>query len=155
VDTFPLFDRVVMAVLDLSDRVYVVLESVVPTLHGGARLIQLLDSLNFPRDRQRVVLNRYSAGFIGNLKPADAAMRLGRDVDHIIPYEKKVVINMNLGSPYILRPAWFSRFHRAVNRVVDEVEGLGPQPALPRKRKKSAQPPIDGVLNSLTPEVTT
>src|SRR5205807_2474177 len=82
VDTFPMLDQVMMAVLDLSDRAYIVLESVVPTVLGVANLVQLLDSLGLPRERQRVILNRYT-GSSDNLKPDDVAHRLGRDVDYV------------------------------------------------------------------------
>jgi pilus assembly protein CpaE len=155
VDTFPLFDRVVMAVLDLSERTYVVLESVVPTLVGGAKMIQLLDSLNYHRDRQRVVLNRYSNRFVGNLKPADVAARLGREVDHVVPYEKQVVIAMNMGNPYILHSRWFSRFHRAINRIANEVAELGQMPSTVRETAGPARPPVDGAVNITPAEVTT
>src|ERR1043166_2361056 len=69
VDSFPLLDRLMMAVLDLSDRVYVVVEGMVPTVLGGVKLCQLLDSLAIPRDKQRIVLNRY-ARFSGSLPPS-------------------------------------------------------------------------------------
>ena len=45
VDSFPLLDRVMMAVLDLSDRVDFVLEGVVPALLGGGKLLRLLNNL--------------------------------------------------------------------------------------------------------------
>ena len=48
VDSFPLLDRVMMVVLDLSDQTYIVLESMVPTVLGIARLLKLLDSLSIP-----------------------------------------------------------------------------------------------------------
>ena len=32
IDTFPMFDRTVMTILDLCDRSYIVVENVVPTL---------------------------------------------------------------------------------------------------------------------------
>ena len=39
VDTFPMLDRAIVAVLDLSDRAYVVLENVVPTVLGAVKLV--------------------------------------------------------------------------------------------------------------------
>jgi pilus assembly protein CpaE len=88
VDSFPLLDRVMMAVLDLSDRAFVVLESVVPTVLGAVKLLRLLDDLGFPRERQRVVLNRH-ATIPGGLSPGDVADRLGRKVDFVVPYQKQ------------------------------------------------------------------
>ena len=48
VDTFPLFDAVVMSVVDASDVAYIVLENVVPTLLGATKLLSLLDSDRIP-----------------------------------------------------------------------------------------------------------
>lgn len=125
VDTFPMLDQVMMAVLDLSDRAYVVLESVVPTVLGAAKLIKLLDNLGFPRDRQRIVLNRYT-GSTDNLKPADVAMRLGRDVDHIVPNQRKLAIAANIGKPYILSATRWWGFGRAIHELIGEIETIRP-----------------------------
>ncbi len=124
VDSYPLLDRVMMSVLDLCDRAYLVGESVVPTVLGLAKLVKLLDNLGFPADRQRVVLNRYT-GSTGNLKATDVAQRLGRPVDHVLPYQKQVVVATNLGRPYILGASrFFSGFARGVDRIVGEIEHL-------------------------------
>jgi pilus assembly protein CpaE len=121
VDSFPLVDRIMMAVLDLSDRVYVVVEAMVPTVLGGVKLCQLLDSLGIPRDRQRVVLNRY-ARFAGNLRPADVAERLGRDIDYVVPFAKKQLAATNLGRPLILQVGrWFSSFGKVMHQMVDDI----------------------------------
>ena len=104
VDTFPMLDRAMVAVLDLSDRAYVVLENVVPTLLGGVKFVEALQGLGVSRERQRIVLNRHTS-LPGSVTPADAAERLGRDVDHVIPFDKAVVVAANTGEPCILRPA--------------------------------------------------
>ncbi len=49
VDTFPMLDRAIVAVLDLSDRAYVVLENVVPTVLGGVKFLQVLRAWASPR----------------------------------------------------------------------------------------------------------
>ncbi|HLJ19639.1 MAG TPA: AAA family ATPase, partial [Stellaceae bacterium] len=138
VDSFPLLDRVMIAALDLSDRAYLVLESVVPTVLGAAKLIAVLDSLGLRRERLRVILNRYSR-FAGNLPPADVAARLNRDVDHVFPYEKQLLVASNLGKPYILNSRrWFNPFARAVDEVVTDIENLA------RGAHKSAAPAKGG-----------
>jgi pilus assembly protein CpaE len=121
VDTFPMLDRVVMAVLDLSDRVYIVLENVVPTLLSGVKLIELLDGMGYDASRQRVVLNRYSTS-AGNLKAGDVAMQLGRDVDHVVPYHRHVILSANTGRPYVLRAGRFSRLGRSTRALIRGVE---------------------------------
>ncbi len=132
VDTFPSVDRVAMAVLDLSDLVYIVLESVVPTLLGGAKLLNLLNSLAVPVERQRIVLNRVQR-LGGNPRPIEAAERLGRPVDHVLRYDHRIVAAANLGEPYILSAGRFSACRRDLLPVVREVEQLtGAVPAVER-----------------------
>lgn len=127
VDSFPLVDRIMMAVLDLSDRIYIVVEAMVPTVLGGVKLCQLLDSLGISRDKQRVVLNRY-ARFAGNLHPTDVAQRLGREVDYIVPFAKKQLAATNLGRPLILHVGrWFSSFGRVMHQMVDDVAAMREQ----------------------------
>ncbi len=124
VDSFPLVDRVMMAVLDLSDRVLIVLENMVPTVLGGVKLCALLDSLGVVRDKQRIVLNRY-ARFAGHLRPTDVAERLGREIDYVVPFNKKQLAATNLGQPLILHAGrWFSSFGRVAHRLVDDVAAI-------------------------------
>ncbi len=120
VDTFPMFDGVAMAVVDSCDQAYVVLENVVPTLLGIAKLLTLLDAVGFPRNRQRIVINRY-VRHSGCLKPSDVALRLGRDVDHVVPYSRGLIAAANLGRPYVGRGWALSRCASRLNEIVDEV----------------------------------
>ena len=141
VDTFPLLDRVMMSVLDMSDRTYLVLESVVPTILGAVQLMAVLDGLGLPRDRQRVVLNRYST-FGGNIKPEGVALRLGRAVDHVIPYEKKLLIAANVGIPYVLTAGrFFSAFPRQCLSWSRMSSRCGSPPSCPRHPRKIRSPP--------------
>jgi pilus assembly protein CpaE len=121
VDSFPLLDCVMMAVLDLSDRVYIVLESVVPTLLGGVKLLHLLEGLGVKPEKQRVILNRYSR-FAGNLTPADVEDRLGRKVNYLIPYQKKLLIAGNLGDPLIRTASTWYGWGLAMHRMIGEMK---------------------------------
>jgi pilus assembly protein CpaE len=124
VDTFPVFDRIVMALLDLADRAYLTFENVVPTLLGAVKFIELLNSLSYAAERQRIVLNRYTTSS-GNPSRRDVAERLGRSVDHVVPFDRRIVAAANSGKPFALRSTrWFAT-GRALNRLVVEVEELG------------------------------
>jgi pilus assembly protein CpaE len=150
VDSFPMLDRVIMAVLDLSDRAYVVLESVVPTLMGGAKFLKLLADLGIPRERVRVILNRYM-NFPGNLKPGDVARYLGREVDHVVPYNKAIVVAANLGRPYILGARRFFGAGRAIARIVDELsdQSISAASALLAERNGNAEEATDIDMQTL------
>lgn len=124
VDTFPMLDRVMMAVLDLSDRSYIVIENVVPTILSGAKLVELLDELNFDASKQRLVINRYSSR-AGNLKPDDVKRRLGREVDHVLPFHIKVQAAANTGRPYVMTANRFTTLARRIRGLIDEIERLG------------------------------
>jgi pilus assembly protein CpaE len=123
VDTFPLLDRVVVAVLDLSERAYIVTENVVPTLLGAAKLIELLGNLGFPVERQKLVLNRYTS-VSGGLKPLDVANRLNRPVDFVLPYDKRVVVAANTGRPYGAKPSRYFGFGPPLVAVAQDIESL-------------------------------
>lgn len=122
VDTFPLLDRVVVAILDLSDRLYLVVENVVPTLIGARSMIGLLGELGVATDRLRLVLNRYSTRG-GSLKPHEVAMELGVPVAHVIPWHTAAIVAANTGVPYMLRRSWFGP-SSATARLVDDLASV-------------------------------
>ncbi len=122
VDTFPILDGMVLSLLDISDLVYVVVQGTVPTLVGAARFLSVLDAVGLPRERQRLVLNRNHASFMGNLSPADIQQRLGRPLDYVFPYQKRLLASMNTGRPYILNSMRFFGFGKEMSSLVDEIE---------------------------------
>ncbi|MEE2938562.1 MAG: AAA family ATPase [Planctomycetota bacterium] len=124
VDTFPMFDQVVIAALDLSDRVYVVLENVIPTLLGGVKLLSVLERIGYPAQRQSIILNREQR-VAGSLSVDDVAERMNRDIDHLLPFDKKVMSAANCGVPIAMSAIRFSTFSRALERLADDVAGLG------------------------------
>ncbi len=129
VDTFPMFDRVVIATLDLSDHAYVVLENVLPTLLGGIKLLEVLDRIGFPATRQSVILNRYQR-VTGSLSIDDVATQMGRRIDHVLPFEKRVMMAANVGDPIALRPARFNAFSRELQALIGDVERTANRPLM-------------------------
>ena len=122
VDTFPMFDQVVIAALDLSDRVFVVLENVVPTLLGGVKLLSVLERIGYPAERQALILNRQQR-VTGGLSIDDVADRMQRNIDHVLPFDKKVMAAANCGVPIAMAPIRFSAFSRSLERLADDVAG--------------------------------
>jgi len=127
VDTFPMLDRAIVAVLDLSDRAYVVVENVVPTVIGAVKLLGILRSLGLSQERLRIVLNRYTT-LPGSVNPADVATRMGHAVDHVIPFDKGIVVAANTGEPYILRPRRFFGCGRQLRQLVDDIDAMTETP---------------------------
>jgi pilus assembly protein CpaE len=122
VDTFPMLDSVVMAILDASDLVLLIVQGTAPGVVGAARFLPVLEGLGFPASRQRVVLNRSYKRFVGDLTRGDIESRLKRDVDVEVPYEKQILVSMNSGTPRILSAGRWNRFGRAVTRLVDIID---------------------------------
>jgi pilus assembly protein CpaE len=123
VDTFPLLDSVVMAALDASDLVYLVLQGTAPGVTGMARLLPVLEGLGFPAGVQRVVLSRNHKRFLGDLTVSDVEARLGRPVDVVVPYERRVLVSMNTGHPVVLTASWWTRFARAAAAIANDIQG--------------------------------
>jgi pilus assembly protein CpaE len=125
VDTFPLLDSLMLSLLDVADLVYVVMQGTVPNLVGSVKYLSVLDSLQLPRERQRLVLNQNYSRFPGNLTPEDIEKRLGRQIDYVFPYQKRLLMAMNSGVPYILKSIRLFGFGREMSALVDEIEDLG------------------------------
>lgn len=125
VDTFPLFDRVVVAVLDLSDRTYVVVENVVPTVIGATKMLKVLNDINFPQDRLRVVLNRMTS-IAGGLSAEDIAARLDCEIHAALPYDKNIIAAANIGQPFVMNTDGFfgswNRFGKEFRALVAELD---------------------------------
>lgn len=128
VDTYPMLDSVIMAALDLSDLVYVVFHATVPSVVGNVHFLEVLKKVGVSEARQRVVLNYSFPKVAGSLKVEDVVDRLGRDVDHVFPFQKKLITALNTGKPYAMSCGRRFGFGRALNGVVEEIEGL-PSPA--------------------------
>lgn len=122
VDTFPVLDSVVMSVLDLSNIVCVVTQVMVPVLNGAASLLETFDELGLDPNRVWTILNRAQPSFSGELKPSDIEEHLGVRLRHIIPYEKRIPMSVNLGQPAVLSAGKMSAFRRAMSRFVDDLE---------------------------------
>lgn len=124
VDTFPLVDAVAVAGLDLSNLVYCITSDTVPNVIGMARYVTVLERLGVARNRLRVVLNHPQPRFSGALTPADVAARLDHDINHVVPFDRKVLVGLNVGVPYSLRASNWYGFGRAIKGIADEIEAL-------------------------------
>jgi pilus assembly protein CpaE len=122
IDTFPMIDRVMMGILDLTDKTYLITESLVPVLHGTRQLLNILDELGYKKDNRRIILNKYSNS-LGHLKPQIIIDEMKFKIDYIVPYEKKLTVAANLGEPFVLRNNWLtSKFTKTIKHIADDIE---------------------------------
>ena len=90
-------------------------------------------------ERQRVVLNRYTT-LPGSVKPAEVANRLGHSVDHVIPFDKGIVVAANTGEPYVMRGGRWFGCGRQLREVVDEIDAMREEIDLPSVTSANGQP---------------
>ena len=98
-DTPPAFDDGVLQAFDESDLLLLVLTPDVPALKNLKISIEMLELLNFPRDRCRIVLNR--AGAKVGLSPADVEKTLKATISASIPAAQEVPAAINRGEPIV------------------------------------------------------
>lgn len=142
VDTFPLFDKVVLAALDLSDLAFIVMENVVPTLLGGVKFLELLQRLGFPQERERIVLNRFTR-VPGSLSPREIVERFGRPVPYVLPYSRRVLASANTGVPHILRANRLWGYGPGIRKLVREIEALAEKESAPRNGQARHSKTVD------------
>lgn len=127
VDTLPIVDAIMLAIFDLADRIYLVNQGTVPDVIGAARLRTMLDQIEIPAERERIVLNRNTPPFPGLLGRDEVSRRIGREIDFEVPYDKRVLSALNLGEPRILsagRRGW----GRVLRALIDDAESIGNEP---------------------------
>ena len=70
-------------------------------------------------------------------------------VDHVIPFDKGIVVAANTGEPYVLRPSRLFGCGRQLRRLVDDIDAMGEGPtALPAlpccvRRRRTVSRPTD------------
>ena len=100
VDTPPDFKEWVLAALDLSDA-YVLLATLdIPALKNLRLTLDMLDLLDYPRDRCHVVLNRSDAKV--GLQVADVEKTLKIGIAAQVPSSRAVPASVNKGVPLVL-----------------------------------------------------
>jgi len=86
--------------LDHSDLIFPVLHSSVPHIRAGQRLLQLFQSLGYPAERVRVLVNQYDKRGQIALKTVEDV--IGARISKVLPNDAKPVIDaMNQGVPVI------------------------------------------------------
>lgn len=142
IDTFPLFDRIVMSVLDTADLAVIVLDNVVPTILSIRHLLELLDEIGHPEERQRIAVNRMTS-LPGHPTKSDVESSIGRSVDYLFPFKKQVLSAANTGQPFALKSSWWSPLEKPLSALVAEIEDFRRVPA--RSLESENSPAISDV----------
>jgi pilus assembly protein CpaE len=100
VDTSPFFHGPMLATLDRTDELIVLIGLDVPTLKNVRLALQTLELLSFPSHRARFVLNRANSKVGLSKKEIEAALKV--TIANEIPSERCVPIAVNRGNPAVL-----------------------------------------------------
>ncbi len=96
VDTFPLLSSLNLAVMDLSDKIFLVTEGVVPAIRSARYNLQMLEQAGYGHNRIEVILNRFTR-FRGNVTPELVAETLNWPISHVLPYDVHATVAANSG----------------------------------------------------------
>lgn len=122
VDTLPMVDELMIAVLDQAERIYLVNQATVPDVIGASRLLDVLRRLEIDPERWRVVVNRTMPRFPGALGTREIEARLDMPVGFEVPFDRRVLSALNLGEPYALRASRRRGWGRAMAGIVSDIE---------------------------------
>ncbi len=123
-----LLDGAAVRALDQAEALYLTLQLTLPFIHDARRLLTLLATLGYAREKLHVIVNRWEKG--GEITSADVQRALGTPVDLEVPNSFAAVAHaINHGVP-ILRSAPRDPVSKALLTLADR---LAPQAAA-RKR---------------------
>ena len=95
------FDSKTLAALDQSDQIVLVLTLDIPAIRSTQRSLEIFDRLGYPRQKIRIVVNRWSKQIDLDLQQVERF--LGEPVIGFVPSEyQTAVTSINLGQPLIL-----------------------------------------------------
>lgn len=122
VDVGRTIDPICVRVLDEADTIMLVVQLTLPFIRDAKRLLAVFDSLNYPRSKVRLVVNRYQKG--GEITLGDVEATLGIPVVHTVPNSfQAVAASVNQGKPMaVLHPR-----DRVTQSLTDMVRQLEPR----------------------------
>lgn len=101
VDTAPVFNETIRTALDAADQVLIVSALDVPTIKNIKLCLEIMESLHYPEDKIKVILNR--ANSEGGMEAAEVEDILCCKITATLPSEGKVVVPaVNKGIPFVL-----------------------------------------------------
>lgn len=126
VDTFPLLSSLNLALMDLSDEIFLITEAVVPAIRSARYNLEMLKQAGYGENRIKVIINRYT-DFKGNVSPDLVTEALGWPIQHVIPYDNHVTISANSGQPVVqMFPE--RRVSKVIGHLVDQITGDAVEP---------------------------
>ena len=121
IDTPSSFQDVVIAALDVADKVLMVSTMDVASLKNTKLALQVLQQLNYSDDKFTVVINK--ANYDCGVKASDVQQALGRAVSVFIPNEEHAAVTaLNRGVPFALDQAGSKLSKKYLEMLRDNIE---------------------------------
>ena len=119
VDTAPVFNDVLFNILDVSDLIMVTTSQDLPALKNTVVCLETLDSLNYPQEKIKILLNR--ANDFGGISITDSQEVLKKEILGYLPSAGKAVVSaVNQGIPFVIdQPD--SSISKGVKKVADYI----------------------------------
>jgi len=101
VDTAPSFTDAMLSVLDAADQILVISSMDLPTIKNVKLCLEIMESLEYNRDKIKVVLNR--ADSLGGMEPREVQESLRYPFAATLPSDGKTVVHsVNRGVPFVI-----------------------------------------------------
>ncbi|HEV8186676.1 MAG TPA: AAA family ATPase [Pyrinomonadaceae bacterium] len=141
------FDSITLAALDQSDEIVLVLTLDIPAIRSTQRALEIFDRLGYPRNKVRIVVNRWSKQIDLDLRQVEKF--LGEPVVAFIPSDYQTAVgSINLGTP-LVQAEPTSKIAMEIRRIAEQMSlGIAPIDHSKQRRpfwasllkKQSAQP---------------
>lgn len=118
-------DAVSLQALDMADTIFPVLQLTLPFVRDGKRLLSVFRSLDYPRSKIQLVVNRHEKG--GELSLSDLERAFDEKISHVVPNSyAAAAAAVNLGVPIVkANPG-----NPISKRLVEMVSGYAPAQTL-------------------------
>jgi pilus assembly protein CpaE len=115
------FDAITLAALDQSDEIVLVLTLDIPAIRSTQRALEIFDRLGYPRQKVRIVVNRFSKQIDLDLRQVEKF--LGEPVIGFISSDYNIAVtSINLGTPLVLSES-NSRIAIEIKRIAQLING--------------------------------
>jgi len=141
IDSWPFFQDITLALLDMSDLILGVLTLEITNIKNIRLFLEVAEQLGYTGDKLRLVLNRADSAY--GIRVVDVENSIGRKIDHTVVSDgRTVVYALNRGVPFVWsnKQAQVSQDVLAIARAIAgeaHVPSVVPAPA----EARSAVPP--------------
>ena len=112
-------DALTIKALDEADTIFPVLQITLPFIRDGKRLMEVFRTLEYPKSKIRLVVNRYQKG--GDIALADLEQSFGTRVHRVVPnHFEAAAASSNQGIP-VAKLARASAISKALNDWSDQL----------------------------------